>query len=664
MSAPIFRYPRGMRRRSLSILVLAFGCGGGQGDTPTPTASSGGAAGASAGAAGATAKAGSGGAAKGGAGGALGKAGSGGAPSGGTSGGSAKAGAGGMSSLAGASGAAGSAVCKKTTCAGAGADCGLVPDGCGGLLTCGGCTGGFVCGATATNKCGLLTTRVDPQYLAVNKSPTSNNTCCRFFYEDPTSITGAGFDEIRDQLFVYGSSMKQDTQNPSRRLALQMAIPYLESSEAQEDEILKRLFDNAVAKSFPIVIKLDGISWWENRPDLWNFWDPSDPGGYHPENSGNVEWYDWAPSAATKIAWRNWGSLLRVRPHPNLASPVVLAEKHKELTRLVRKIAAFYRALPLAQRALLAGVVLDNELSIGVNHFYYADGNSYVGKPDPPPATPTVPIGYAAVKGYGLATSGPLTPALLDQAVRIHAAWLADTARTAGLLEGVDLGEKLYVHGFADQGATSQFQYGDVVSPSASPGWSFYAHAYDPSKANGLLGAVSGPGGNALPWGAVEWLYTGGLGGSESDQWANAMRNTLSYRNDRIVIVQNWEGINGDRALPQPKLDALAAVALEPATCLVEAPITEEATLSGGVVTLRWHVGADTGATFLNVSSSPTQVDGGAFAKVDVANDAVTGATEKTLSGLAPGTYWFKVIADGCAPTARMLSETRSFVVP
>src|SRR4051794_7855282 len=44
--------------------------------------------------------------------------------------------------------------CISLTCADLHADCGKVPDGCGGVLDCGGCEVG-VCGGAGRNKCGL-----------------------------------------------------------------------------------------------------------------------------------------------------------------------------------------------------------------------------------------------------------------------------------------------------------------------------------------------------------------------------------------------------------------------------------------------------------------------------------------------------------------------------
>ena len=45
--------------------------------------------------------------------------------------------------------------CTPTTCQAAGKDCGSMPDGCGGVLTCGSCTSPEVCGGGAVaNVCG------------------------------------------------------------------------------------------------------------------------------------------------------------------------------------------------------------------------------------------------------------------------------------------------------------------------------------------------------------------------------------------------------------------------------------------------------------------------------------------------------------------------------
>jgi hypothetical protein len=127
----------------------------------------------------------------------------------------------------------------------------------------------------------------------------------------------------------------------------------------------------------PILINLDGVNWWEGRPDLWNWWDADKP-GYNPDNRRNVEWTGWDESQAVKICWRNWGSQLRVLPAPNLASPAVLSAHVSALQRLVPRIAKWYGDLPANRKYLLGGIKIGHETSIGVNAYHYKDGNRYL----------------------------------------------------------------------------------------------------------------------------------------------------------------------------------------------------------------------------------------------------------------------------------------------
>ncbi|HPY19625.1 MAG TPA: hypothetical protein PLM08_18205, partial [Polyangiaceae bacterium] len=47
-----------------------------------------------------------------------------------------------------------SSSCKPATCLGLGAECGKAPDGCGGVVSCGQCSGGLYCGGDGPNRCG------------------------------------------------------------------------------------------------------------------------------------------------------------------------------------------------------------------------------------------------------------------------------------------------------------------------------------------------------------------------------------------------------------------------------------------------------------------------------------------------------------------------------
>jgi len=58
--------------------------------------------------------------------------------------------------IAGVAGCGGSD-CTPTTCAEAGGNCGELPDGCGGTVACGTCSGGENCGGGGPNVCGVNT---------------------------------------------------------------------------------------------------------------------------------------------------------------------------------------------------------------------------------------------------------------------------------------------------------------------------------------------------------------------------------------------------------------------------------------------------------------------------------------------------------------------------
>jgi len=52
---------------------------------------------------------------------------------------------------------------------------------------------------------------------------------------------------------------------------------------------------------------------------LLNWYDPKKP-GVDPAKVADMEWYGWTPDTAVKLCWRNWGTTVRVGPHPNLLS--------------------------------------------------------------------------------------------------------------------------------------------------------------------------------------------------------------------------------------------------------------------------------------------------------------------------------------------------------
>jgi hypothetical protein len=104
--------------------------------------------------------------------------------------------------------------------------------------------------------------------------------------------------------------------------------------------------------NLPISVKLDAEIWWEYRPDLWDWWDPSKP-GFNANNRDNVEWTDWISDSAVKLGWFNWGSQIRMVPSPNLMSPKYREAWKAAMTPSVNAIKTWYDGLPSIQMQML-----------------------------------------------------------------------------------------------------------------------------------------------------------------------------------------------------------------------------------------------------------------------------------------------------------------------
>ncbi len=334
----------------------------------------------------------------------------------------------------------------------------------------------------------------------------------------------------------------------SDRVALGIGaiFSYLNQSREQCRNDLIEFLSLAERYETPIVVQLDGEQWWGARPDLWNWWDPERP-GYDPGNRQNVEWSGWGPEHAMKIAWRNWGRQLRVLPPPNFMSVRYREACNEEMRILIPLILRWWGQLPEDKRHLLIGIKLGWESAIGVNSFYYPNGNALLDlsedkdpqielKGDQIPDRGVTAIGYAAVMTAHLADRGVLREAHLAEIVRRHLDSLC--ALAAGL--GVPR-EKLFTHvgGWKDE----ELLYDAALNEYSCPGWSFYRYASDPAKDKGVQKALQKS--SAPFWAAVEWLL---MGTNNAQTWHNALKRVLSDPKCRYVCIYNWNGIKDDRA--------------------------------------------------------------------------------------------------------------------
>jgi hypothetical protein len=131
--------------------------------------------------------------------------------------------------------------------------------------------------------------------------------------------------------------------------------------EKQVPERIHSAFAAARKHDLAVMLHFDFHVAWQNRPDLWNWFDPQKP-GFNPENKRNVEWFGWEGPPA-KVRYLNWGVPERIAPPMCYTSKAIRAE----WTRLIRKVIAPPLKEELAaleregKERLFAGVLVGSE---------------------------------------------------------------------------------------------------------------------------------------------------------------------------------------------------------------------------------------------------------------------------------------------------------------
>lgn len=360
---------------------------------------------------------------------------------------------------------------------------------------------------------------------------------------DQSIVVNGSAADMNKTVFEEVGRLSKEKQPGDIDVGIGAIFSYLNQSRDTTLAQMKEFLSLSEQLNIPIVVQLDGEQWWGNRPDLWNWWDPSRP-GFNPDNRNNVEWSGWGPEHAVKIAWRHWGRQIRVLPPPNFMSPSYRDACHGEMNVLVPLIVKWWQDLPQEKKHLLIGIKLGWESAIGVNSFYYPNGNALLDqsekddpqtgtKGDQMPARGVTAIGYAAVTMAELAKEGELQEAHLAEIVRRHLEDLCAQASTLGVPRA-----KLFTH--AGGWKEGELLYDAALNKYSCPGWSFYQHARDPAKDTGVQRVVQKS--DAPQWAAVEWLVHG-----DEQAWRKSIEGTLRDPKCRYLCIYNWKGIKNNR---------------------------------------------------------------------------------------------------------------------
>ncbi|HBG26029.1 MAG: hypothetical protein A2Y10_03835 [Planctomycetes bacterium GWF2_41_51] len=343
------------------------------------------------------------------------------------------------------------------------------------------------------------------------------------------------------------------------KVGLAFIFSYLRNDVNELSDSLKSILLNSEKTNTPVWIKFDGEQWWQNRPDLWNWWDPNKP-GYDPNNRTNVEWRWWGPEYALKICWRNWGKQLRVLPPTNLMSPKYRKACHQSMDVLMPIILNWYKTLPEDKKYLFAGLNLGWESAIGINSFYYPNGDQFMDKPkseDPQSGAikedvlsrGVVQQGFAAVKTAGIRDSGDITEEDLYKVVKIHLDDLSKYAYDFGFPR-----EKIFTHGWGNQNA--ELMYDAAVNKYSCPGWSDYWYSKNPAENAGIMRNVEKS--DAPYWAMAEW----NLLPHEKKIWKDAISTILNLPGCKVMCVYGWKG----KADKKQVIEAIHELVVESAT--------------------------------------------------------------------------------------------------
>lgn len=252
-------------------------------------------------------------------------------------------------------------------------------------------------------------------------------------------------------------------------LKVGLAILYL-PRDRMADHVARLKSDLDVAKrlDIPVLIQVDTENWLPES--LLNWYDPKKP-GFDPAKVNDVEWYGWTPDTAVKLCWRNWGTVVRVGPHPNLLSPRFQAWERSIYEAMAPVVVEWIKSLPPAQQGLFVGWKCGWETTPNSQYAYFKNGNSYYDRTEDPKWDNANKqyIGYNAAKTAGIQTSGVLdyehSYDVFMKIIGRHLGFLTSTARALGLPR-----EKIFAHtivqGVDRHNMESQFNADCNPSPS------------------------------------------------------------------------------------------------------------------------------------------------------------------------------------------------------
>lgn len=455
---------------------------------------------------------------------------------------------------------------------------------------------------------------------------------------------------------------------------------------------MRRILEIADEENLPIFVPLNGFQWWDQLPELYNWWDPdgthTDPkffarqknpedfkqrfiAGYDPNNKWNVEWQDW--QTPMQLNYRNWGGGgFRLAPPPNLSTQLNYPNDQRpkrtyrqvqwqRLNVILQQLTPFLEKWQKEGRTdLFAGLTIGTEVSL----------NASVK-----PADEFLPYGYRDVQdvlcdpqhpscGVGAHFSAAQIAAAREQSVNRYLVDLTHVVESFGIPK-----QRVYTHVWSEakKGEPRHVDYAAAAATLyARPGMSFYGYAQDPLSLPDWAAALKDNGESS--WGASEYSA-----GTSQAAWQKGLKNIFSNALDpaHVMVIYNWSEHKGTGAIPALKSFLSAEV---PKTASASASVTTTCSLP------EIFPADDDGLknpshfawTYLSDSTLPQNVTAVLHIKQggeiradmpDVVAQKVPSTDQSVATpALSPAVYSWYVETVGCGGQAQ-LSEPKRFVI-
>lgn len=230
---------------------------------------------------------------------------------------------------------------------------------------------------------------------------------------------------------------------------------------------IRLAFDTAVINNMAVMLHFDFHVSWQNRTDLWNWFDPSKP-GYNPANKLNVEWFGWdGPPAKTR--YLNWGVTERMAPPMCFTSKRIRAE----WTRLIRNVITPTLKQQIASLKrqgkdhLFAGVLVGSEPMFD----NYTKPDAVTERMMKADGSPKGQLGYRSLldRGYSKTNPPKNMPEVLGNIIQETVAFWCKHFADAGISAS-----KLYPHVAPTLDTETGVPVAAAFNKWSRPGWSTY----------------------------------------------------------------------------------------------------------------------------------------------------------------------------------------------